>query len=336
MGTQYFRVTEASQVATARRGAVVAATAASFGEVDAGRVAIAATELATNLWRHGRGGTLLVRPVEGEVAAAGIELLALDRGPGMRNVQECLRDGFSTAGTQGSGFGSVRRQADEFDVYSLPGHGTAVLAVIWARRAPPPPHKTFRVGSVVVAKSGEEACGDSWAVRLTDDALSLSAMVVDGLGHGTFAARAAAEAVKLFNRNPQSMPGAAIANIHAGLRATRGAAVAVARVDATAARLVFGGIGNVAGTLIANGQVRRLVSLNGIAGHNAARIQEFVYPYSGTEMLLVMHSDGIGTSWNLDRYPGLSARHPGLIAGVLFRDFWRARDDGLVVALKAA
>lgn len=334
MFTQHFSVTEASQVATARRGAASVAKAAAFGEVDAGRVAITATELATNLWRHGRGGDLLVRLVEDEPGGAGVELLALDKGPGMRNVQECLRDGFSTGGTAGSGFGAVRRQSDEFDVYSLPDRGTAVLAMHWPKHtAPVPPHRAFRFGGVIVAKPGEEACGDGWAVSLRGD--TLAAMVVDGLGHGTFAARAAAEAVKLFSRDPQSSPRGTIDTIHTGLRATRGAAVAVAWIDAAQAKLSFSGIGNIAGTLIANGQTRRLVSLNGIAGHTAHRIQEFVYPYSGTEMLLVMHSDGLGTSWNLDHYPGITVRHPSLVAGVLFRDFRREHDDSTVLVVRS-
>jgi hypothetical protein len=160
-------------------------------------------------------------------------------------------------------------------------------------------------------------------------------MIADGLGHGTFAARAAAEAIKLFNKDPKFSPRGTLAAIHAGLRSTRGAAIAVAHIDTEEKKLIFGGIGNVAATLTANGQVRRLVSLNGIAGHAAQRIQEFVYPYSGPDMLLVMHSDGLGTSWNLDHYPGLTVRHPSLIAGVLFRDFRRDRDDSTVLVIRS-
>ncbi|MGE0761105.1 MAG: ATP-binding protein, partial [Pirellulaceae bacterium] len=214
----------------------MAATAA-FGDVDAGRVAIAATELATNVWRHGHGGCLLVRLVENETSGAGIELLALDKGPGMKNVQECLRDGFSTGGTAGSGFGAVHRQADEFDVYSIPGRGTAVLAVLWPKRVVSAPAHRFRFGSVTEAKPGEEVCGDGLAVSLRRDILT--AMIADGLGHGTFAARAAAEAIKLFNKDPKFSPRGTLVAVHAGLRATRGAAVAVAHIDAGEKKLIF-------------------------------------------------------------------------------------------------
>ncbi|HEX2890429.1 ATP-binding protein [Vineibacter terrae] len=333
MFTRCLLVTETSQIATARRGAAAAAQAAAFDAVDIGRVALAATELATNVLRHGSGGMLLVRTVEAASGDAGIELLALDKGPGMRNVQECLRDGFSTAGTPGSGLGAVRRQADVFDVYSVPGTGTAVLALLWPRRAAPSADQAVQIGSVAVAKPGEEICGDGWSVRLQGH--RLVAMVADGLGHGLFAAQAAGEAVRLFNRQQRGSARDAVEAIHAGLRATRGAAVAVADVDMVEHRLLFSGIGNIAGTLVTNGQTRRLVSLNGIAGHAAPRIQAFSYPYSGHAFLLIMHSDGLAMSWALDRYPGLAARHPGIIAGVLFRDFSRTRDDATVLVVRS-
>jgi len=51
------------------------------------------------------------------------------------------------------------------------------------------------------------------------------------------------------------------------------------------------------------------------------------------DAMLIMHSDGIGTRWDLERYPGLPQRHPALIAAVLYRDHARGRDDaGIVVA----
>jgi hypothetical protein len=76
-----------------------------------------------------------------------------------------------------------------------------------------------------------------------------------------------------------------------------------------------------------------MVSHSGIVGHEARKIQEFVYPWS-QDTVLVMHSDGLATHWNLDQYPGLASRRPSLIAGVLYRDFTRGRDDVTVVVAK--
>jgi len=51
--------------------------------------------------------------------------------------------------------------------------------------------------------------------------------------------------------------------------------------------------------------------------------------------MLVLHSDGLVSHWSLDAYPGLAARDPSLIAGILYRDFTRGRDDVTVVVAKA-
>jgi hypothetical protein len=116
--------------------------------------------------------------------------------------------------------------------------------------------------------------------------------------------------------------------IHGGLRSTRGAAVSIARIDPANDKVIFGGIGNVAG-VIAGSSARRMVSFPGTAGHNARKIQAFEHPFP--DGFVILHSDGLGTSWSLDRYPGLSRAHPTLVAGVLYRDFSRRRDDATVV-----
>jgi anti-sigma regulatory factor (Ser/Thr protein kinase) len=90
-----------------------------FNEVDAGRAVLVATELATNLIKHARGGEILVGPDEGS-GKNGIQVLALDRGRGMTNVQACLADGYSSAGTAGHGLGAVRSVSQLFS--TLP-HG---------------------------------------------------------------------------------------------------------------------------------------------------------------------------------------------------------------------
>lgn len=177
-------------------------------------------------------------------------------------------------------------------------------------------------------------CGDAWGVVPGRD--KTIALVADGLGHGPLASQASQEARRLFMRADAQTPTAAVQRIHAGLGSTRGAAVAVVSLDLKENRAVFSGIGNIAGLVTAGGQTRRFVSMNGIAGHAAERFQEFVYPCDGPGLVLVMHSDGLSTNWALDRYTGLMARHPALIAAVLYRDVGRSRDDATVLVLKRA
>jgi hypothetical protein len=236
-----------------------------------------------------------------------------------------LRDGYSTAGTSGTGLGAIQRLADTFDVWSAAG-GSVILARFDGAKA----SGVLAWGGASAPKAGEPRCGDAWDIREADGVTAV--LVADGLGHGAFAADASSEAVSVFRTAAWRGPGAMIADLHAALRSTRGAAVAVTAIEARARRVTFCGLGNIAASLIGGGRTQNMVSMNGTAGHQAARIREFEYawPQSGH---LVMHSDGIATSWNLERYPGLLRHHPAIIAGILYRDFSRGRDDATAVAV---
>jgi hypothetical protein len=78
---------------------------------------------------------------------------------------------------------------------------------------------------------------------------------------------------------------------------------------------------------------RGLVSHNGTIGVEVRRLQQFDYE-SPAEALLVMHSDGLQSRWSLEAYPGIMHRHPALIAGVLYRDYSRQRDDLTVCVVR--
>jgi anti-sigma regulatory factor (Ser/Thr protein kinase) len=323
-------VQDPSQVAEARRQTTSVAQGFGLKETDAGRVALATTELATNLLKHASGGEILVGTYE-DNTGSGVEVLALDRGPGMSNVAACIADGYSTAGTAGRGIGAVVRQSNSFDIASWPGVGTAVLARFHA--APPPREPTASAaawGAVSIAKPGELVCGDGWSVA--NGSAGRSLLVADGLGHGPEASEAAVEAIRLFNRFNGHRVDTLLDYIHGGLRATRGAAISIARFDRDAGKVIYSGIGNVAGVLAVNGGLRRMVSMAGTAGYNARKIQAFDYPFASG--LVIMHSDGLLSSWTLDKYPGAASLHPTLLAGILYRDLSRHRDDATVLVGK--
>ena len=325
-------ILDSSQVAEARREVVSLAQAHGFHEEDAARVALVVTELSTNLLKHGGGGTLLAGSYE-DASGAGVECLALDKGQGMADVGASMRDGHSTAGSPGTGLGAVARGSHVMDVYSAPGLGTAILARIAPGRPAAELHPTMADhGAVSVPMRGEEACGDAWCRREGADGFAL--MVADGLGHGPLAADAAHAATRVFARCGEAAPSDMLATLHEALRSTRGAAAGIARYERTAGKIVFAGVGNIAATLVdADSRVRRMVSHNGTIGHVARKMRDFTYPVEGGA-LMILASDGIGTSWRLDDYPGLARRHPTLIAGVLFRDFRRLRDDATVVVAR--
>jgi anti-sigma regulatory factor (Ser/Thr protein kinase) len=321
-------VKEISQVGEARRLATHLAAQVHLDEIDKGRVALVATELANNLQMHAGGGTLLLRPVN-PGPGGGVEIMAIDQGPGMADVARCLEDGYSTRGTPGTGLGSVKRLSSLMEIYSLPGKLTVVLAQVRPSGAKPP--VGLEIGAVSVAVEGEPVCGDGWTERRDEKGTSI--LVVDGLGHGTGAADAAQAALRLFEEGPGSGLELTLHRLHDGLRSTRGAAAMVLQVDPPQKKVTCAGIGNIAGCLSGPVDSRNFVSHNGIVGHQSKRVQEFTYPWED-DALLILHSDGINSRWRLDAYAGLRHRHPSVIAAVLYLDFRRERDDATVLVAR--
>jgi anti-sigma regulatory factor (Ser/Thr protein kinase) len=323
-------VSDSSGVGEARRLAASWARGVGLDDTRTGAVALIVTELASNIVQHAREGEIVLRRLH-EGAATGLEVLALDRGPGMRNVAQCMVDGYSTAGTAGHGLGSVERAASVFDLYSLPGKGSALLAQIWSDEQASPAGRGA-LGAVCLPVAGEEVSGDGFGVG--GDATRRSLLVLDGLGHGQGAADAALAGLTTFRANDSLAPAEQLARMHDSLRATRGAAAALALVQPRAGTLQFAGVGNCCGSIHDRRSDQRpqsLTSHNGIVGANLLRVHEFnhVWPADG---LLVLHSDGLSARWNLADYPGLVRKHPSLVAGVLYRDFSRSRDDVTVLA----
>ena len=312
-------IDDSSKVGEARRAAQTLASFEFTAEV-AGKVTIAASELAKNLLLHASGGELLIQTLGNDDSAV-VELLAIDNGPGMANIDRCLSDGYSTAGTPGTGLGAVRRLATEFDIHSVPGEGTIVMARFGVGTR-------TRYGAVSVALEGEIECGDGWSFM--QDAQGLALFVVDGLGHGTFAAEAARIAVDAFNTAPFASPQEIMIRANGLMSKTRGGAAACARLVGNT--VSYAGIGNISGTLVSPGKSQGLVSHNGTLGLNNRRTQQFEYTRE-PGALLIMHSDGVSARWDLKNRADLLARHPAIIAAALYRDHGRERDDATVVVV---
>lgn len=322
-----FPVTHASDVSAARRAGQKLADTLGFSEVKAGRLAIVITEAGTNILKHAGEGTLYVMRTQSGAAMAGVDVVAVDNGPGIADLAFSLQDGVSTAGTAGTGLGALRRQSDEFDVWTARGRGAAFFMRLWQGEAPLEPCGVD-VGALVTPLAGEDESGDGWAVGCDADGATL--LGVDGLGHGPDAAKAAIGAIEALARRPDAAPGDVLQSAHHDLRLTRGAALSVARIDYATGQLRFAGIGNVSGTVVDGISRRTLVSHNGIVGNNMRKVQEFTVDCA-PGMLCILHSDGIQTQWDLSAYPGLHERAPALVAAVLMRDFIRRRDDAMVL-----
>lgn len=316
-----------TDVAEARRRTDEVCRVLAFDAATAGRAALVATEAATNLLKHAGRGEVFVGPA-GPLSGRGLQIIAIDRGAGIPDLERSLRDGYSTAGTSGTGLGAIRRAADTFDVYSDKS-GTVLAATVH-----PEELRRFRTrlsfGGLSVPAPGERVCGDAWAAWEAGELISV--FVCDGLGHGPEAAAAAAIAVGAFHRHAERSATAVIGAVHDALKSTRGAALAIAELDGRHGTLRYCGLGNISAVVIRpDGREQHLVSLAGIAGHIMRRLQAFTYEWPRGSTL-VMHTDGVGTHWSLGKYGGLARRRPDAIAGVLYRDHRRGRDDTTAVA----
>jgi anti-sigma regulatory factor (Ser/Thr protein kinase) len=313
-----------------RRAASQIGTDLGFSEEDRTRAALVATELANNLLRHAAGKRVLLLQRSDRGDASGVEMIAIDKGPGISDMTEAFRDGYSTAGSAGEGLGAVMRLSNVFDIHSAPGRGTVAISRIYAKNSSP---RTEDVAALAVPKTGESDCGDACAWTIRDGAGLF--MIADGLGHGPIAAEASAQAVDAFNHATDADALSVLSRIHSALTNTRGAAVAVAKVPPAGGQLTYAGIGNITGVVVAD-RPRNLVSLHGTAGIDSPRLSAFPAEWP-QGAILIMHSDGVNTKWDVTSYPGLMMKHPSVIAGVVYRDGVRdGRDDASVLVYKPA
>jgi anti-sigma regulatory factor (Ser/Thr protein kinase) len=321
-------VTDSSGVGQARRQALRAAELVRLEESLAAEAAIVATEAARNALLHGGGGELIVSGDSMEDGGA-LQILALDKGPGIRNISAALADGYSTAGTSGTGLGAIQRISSAFDLYTEAGSGTVLFSEINSSADEARP---LQIAGVAIPFPGETFCGDRWESRRSSPGSVL--LLADGLGHGYGAAEAAEEAARVFSAGRRESPLEIMAAINDALKKTRGAAAFVASIDTTEQKIDWAGVGNISATLFSPTAARNLVSHNGTLGHAYPRLQPFQSRWEPGS-ILIAHSDGVQSRWDLSRYRGIFARHPAVIAGVLLRDFRRTRDDSSVVVAKS-
>jgi len=322
-------VSDSSHVASVRRQASAMGHARGWNEENTGRIALIATEIVTNLLKHGRGGHIVL-DAYADGTGSGVEIIGLDAGDGIANIPQALSDGFSTSGTPGNGMGIIQRQSDLMALFSRPEMGTVLVTRIADSEST---DKGPILGAVVDPYPGETLSGDGWTYVNTPAGKTI--ILVDGSGHGFLAHQAAQLAISVFRQNAGEPCMRIMEMIHRALFSTRGGAVAIARIDTKANVVRFVGVGNIVGALISGGEVKRMVSQNGTAGMLKPRITEFTYSYEGAPTVL-LHSDGLTAKWKLTDYPGLVHAHPSIIAGLMFRDFRRGRDDASVIAMRDA
>jgi anti-sigma regulatory factor (Ser/Thr protein kinase) len=326
---RWLRVEDPSAAAACRAAALALAGRLGFPARRADELALAVTEAASNLDKHARQGSMLLRITRDGTArdgdGPGIELVTIDAGPGLRDTGAALRDGHSTSGTLGIGLGAINRLADFCDLYSVAGHGTALVARFW----PAPREGAVRHAGLVRPIAGETECGDVFGATETD--AGVTGVLCDGLGHGPLAATAAMMGVAAVLEDPRAEPAALVERAHLRMASTRGGAIGVVRLAGEFIR--FAGLGNISAVILAEGTRRSMLSVPGIAGHQARTIRQFEYT-APPGAAIILYSDGISGRWQPAALPGLNARDPLIVGAALLAEAGTRRDDAGVLVLK--
>ena len=323
-----FPMEESSRVGQARRYAASLSEALNFDTVTAGRVALVVTELGTNLVKHAQKGRLMIASREFDRRAGDIEILSIDDGPGIAELDKSMRDGVSTAGTPGTGLGAAKRLSNDFDIHSTQPAGTVIVARIRIKETE---GTAFKVGIVGTPAPGETVSGDGWAIAI--DGVNAVMLMADGLGHGPMAEEAADVAVAQFRQQPFQHLSTMLQTAHIQLKPTRGAAMAIAALDAEAATVKSVGAGNVITRIVSGISDKTLLSQHGTAGLQIRKPEEVSTPWP-PYAVVVMHSDGVVQRWPGAAIHAVLGRDPSLVAALLLRDYCRGRDDATVMVVR--
>ncbi|MGH3166217.1 MAG: ATP-binding protein [Trebonia sp.] len=321
---RWLRVEDPSAAAACRGAALALASRLEFPEARTDQLTLAVTEAASNLHKHATQGSMLLR-IARQHGRPGVEMVTIDAGPGFRDAAAAQRDGHSTSGTLGIGLGAIRRLADFYDLYSMSGQGTALVARFW-----PVPHPSDAPSAGLIRPiTGETECGDVFGAVEADG--QLTGVLCDGLGHGPLAASAALQAVATALEDPLGDPAVLIERAHRRMGHTRGGALAVVQVAGGVVR--FAGLGNITAVILANGTRKGMLSVPGIAGHQARTIRQFEY-VAPAGAAIILHSDGLSGRWEAAALPGLNTRDSLVIAATLLAKAGSRRDDAGVLVLK--
>jgi anti-sigma regulatory factor (Ser/Thr protein kinase) len=340
-------IKDEAQVGAARRGVRRYAARLGFDEEQLSELDIVVQEIGTNAARYATsGGSLQWAETLG--AESGLELFYFDKGPGIHDLERALRDGVSSGGSLGAGFGAMRRLFDEFDAYStVKGTtrrltnarrttcGTAILGRKWVAPdvggSASAQRMTRRVGVWSRPRPDEEVNGDAYFIGAHDGATLLA--VVDGLGHGRGAREAAQAATDVLEQWRGEPLDELILGVHDALRATRGAVMGAVVLDPARESFIYAGVGNVELRVLGATDPARPIPTNGTLGARLSNVR--VWPHRWTEgTTFVLASDGISATWDINAYPGLAVKSPQLLAGVLLRDFSRNSDDATVLVYR--
>ncbi len=290
-------------------------------------------ELTSNLIKYAKEGELLYRAHHSD-GHNQIEIYCIDHGVGIDNVVKIMNDGYSSSNTLGQGLGAIKRLSNDFHIYSMRNWGTIqYIKILDKSEIPEPPLLTgFNYSTVRVNYPGEKICGDGYHIKYLKEGFQI--FVGDGLGHGANANEAVQQAIKAFKLTRQTEPSAILREIHEEVKKSRGLVATIATVNYKTETWNICGIGNINTRIYRGLENKTYTPYNGIIGHNIPRtLNSTTVPYE-KHQIIVMHSDGLRTRWNLNDMTSIIKQNPGVIAAALYKDNIRGTDDATVLVGK--
>lgn len=337
--THTVEISHKTHCALAQRIAVKLARELGFDRIAVEEIAIVVSEIASNLVKHNARNGRIICAAAADDDRKGMEIISLDSGPGIPDIELAIEDGHSTRGTMGGGLGAVNRMVDEFEIISknpcaqdINGskQGTRIVCRKWLpRQTKPEISGVSKLRFSVMARPmpGEAVSGDGYFIKTYDDIHFMA--LIDGLGHGEKAHKAAESATAFIKDNYKKELGDIFQGVHRACRRTRGVAMLVCRIDLVQKKLYYAGIGNVTMRVFHSIEPIHPTNYNGIVGVAMRKVRVFEYPWEGG--MIVMQTDGIKSRWNINDIPQFRNSSSVEIATALMKRFGRDNDDATVI-----
>lgn len=325
-----YLASDRSYYALLRKGIHKQAVQAEFPELKIAHLDLIVAEMTSNLDKYTNGGEVLCA-VQGLGNDQYIEIIAIDSGPGINDLNHMLMDGVSSGSTLGHGLGSIKRMSDFFSIYSLKGWGTILVSRLYKTDARTENRRVV-VRGIVVPKPPEKLSGDGFTYKFSERYFKL--LLLDGLGHGAEANKAVEEAFNSFKQCPANDPGDIIRYMHPPLKKTRGGVGTVLVYDGEKDTYSILGVGNISSKIMSNGECKNVMPYNGIIGHNIPNTMTSHEVSTKDYKFIILCSDGIKTRWDIAKYPLIQRYDPIIIAAAIYKDFARQTDDMSVVIVK--
>ena len=328
------RISSAAEAQSAGETARIFAGDTGFEGPQRDEVALAVLELATNLVKHAGGGELKLRALEWE-GRHGLEVVSEDHGPGITDVERAIGDGFTTAGTRGAGLGAVNRLMDEVEFSPRQDGGLRIVCQRWARPAASGPAETrLEFGAATRGYRSQNINGDAIVVRQWDN--HALAGVVDGLGHGEFAQRAAHAARHYLEQHFDQPLSKLFRGAGRACRATRGVVMALAHFRLARQTVDLASVGNVDVWLLGSERPFQPVVRRGVIGQpDAPEPVVTAHPWTAASVL-ILHSDGVQGGWKAAELSRLALQSPVMAARELLELYGRVDDDATVLVARNA